>query len=98
MNFTINALDRNTADNIVYTIHYSISKTDGDAVGSTYGTVSVEAGDTVIPYDNLTKEVVIEWVKEKLDLESVEASLDAQIAEQKAPTKASGLPWSPAVE
>ena len=34
-----------------------------------------------------------DWVKEKLDLASVEASLDAQITEQKQPTKVTGLPW-----
>ena len=93
MEFKIVNLDRDTDGDIVTTVHWSVSKTDGDAVGSSYGSVSVEVGDTLVPYAELTEAIVIDWVKEKLDLVSLEASLDAQIAEQKAPTKASGLPW-----
>jgi hypothetical protein len=94
MEFKINQLDRTTGDNIVYTAHWTATKTDGDAVASVYSSMALEAGDTIIPYEQLTEEVVVNWVKEKLDLESLEASLDAQIAEQKQPTKASGLPWA----
>ena len=93
MEFKIVNLDRSTDGDVVTTVHYTVSKTDGEAVGSSYGSVGVEAGDTVIPFAELTEATVIDWVKEKLDLESLEASLDAQIAEQKAPKVASGLPW-----
>jgi hypothetical protein len=93
MEFKIVNLDRSTESDVVTTVHYTVSKTDGEAVGSSYGSVGVEAGDTVIPFAELTEATVVEWVKAKLDLESLEASLDAQIAEQKAPKVASGLPW-----
>ena len=59
-----------------------------------YGSVSVVAGDTVIPFDELTEDTVIEWVEAKLDLTKLEANLDAQIREQKTPKVTSGLPWS----
>lgn len=93
MEFKITNLNRNTEGDIVKTVHWTVTKTDGDYVASIYNTESVEVGDTVIPFAELTEATVIDWVKEKLDLVSLEANLDAQIAEQKAPTKASGLPW-----
>lgn len=93
MEYKIVNLDRSTDGDVVITVHYTVSKTDGEAVGSSYGSVGVEVGDTVIPFADLTEAVVIEWVKEKLDLVELEDNLDAQIAEQKNPTKATGTPW-----
>lgn len=93
MEFKIVNLDRSTDGDVVTTVHYTVSKTDGEAVGSSYGSVGVEVGDTVIPFAELTEATVVAWVKDKLDLVSLEASLDAQIAEVKAPKVASGLPW-----
>lgn len=93
MNLIINQLDRNTDGDIVTTIHFSAIKQDGEFTASSYGTVGVEVGDTVIPFASLTEEVVKTWLAEKLDLEAMEASLDAQLADQKAPKVASGLPW-----
>ena len=91
--WTINQLDRNTSNNYVTTVHYSVTKTDGDFSASTYGTVSFEAGTPTTPYASLTKAQVIEWVKDKLGEEVVEASLTSQIAAQKNPTTATGMPW-----
>lgn len=91
--YTINQLDRNTSDNFVTTVHYNVTKVDGDYSASTYGTVSFEAGTPTTPYASLTKAQVIEWVKDKLGEEVVEASLTAQIAAKKNPTTATGMPW-----
>jgi hypothetical protein len=93
MEFKIVNLDRSTDGDVVTTVHYTVTKTDGEAVGSSYGSVGVEVGDTVIPFAELTEAVVIDWVKEKLDLVSLESSLDAQITDLKAPKVATGLPW-----
>ena len=93
MEFKIVDMKRSTADGVVSEIHWTCTKTDGEAVGSSYGSVGVEVGDTVIPFAELTEAVVIDWVKDKLDLVSLEASLDAQIADQKAPKVKSGTPW-----
>lgn len=57
------------------------------------GTVGFEAGTPTIPYASLTEAQVIEWVKDKLDEEVVETSLAAQIAAQKNPVTATGMPW-----
>jgi hypothetical protein len=93
MELKVNQLDRNTDGDIVTTVHWTASKADGEFTASAYGTVGVEVGDTVIPFADLTEEVVKTWLSEKLDLEAMEASLDAQLQELKAPKVASGLPW-----
>jgi hypothetical protein len=93
MNLIINNLDRNTDGDIITVIHWTATKEDGDFVASVYNTQSVEVGDTVIPFAEVTEELVKTWLTEKLDMESLEAALDAQIEAQKAPKVASGLPW-----
>lgn len=93
MEFVINQLDRNTDGDIVTTIHYSAVKQDGELTASTYGTVGLEQGDVVIPFPNLTEATVKTWLADKLDLVAMEANLDAQLAELKAPKVATGLPW-----
>ena len=94
MELKINDLKRTVADGVIYEVHYSAIKQDGDFTASSYGTVGVEVGNTVIPFASLTEEVVKTWLAEKLDLVAMEASLDAQLAELKAPKVASGLPWT----
>jgi hypothetical protein len=46
-----------------------------------------------VAYDLLTEAQVIAWVKDKLDVEAIEAGLQAQIDAKKAPTTATGVPW-----
>jgi hypothetical protein len=93
MELKVNQLDRNTNGDIVTTVHWTASKQDGEFTASSYGSVCVEVGDTVIPFASLTEETVKTWLAEKLDLEAMEASLDAQIEAQKNPVTATGLPW-----
>ena len=93
MNLIINQLDRNTDGDIVTTVHWTASKQDGEFTASSYGSVGVEVGDTVIPFASLTEETVKTWLADKLDLEAMETSLDAQIEAQNNPVTATGLPW-----
>lgn len=90
-------LERETADGFVYTAHYTVNATDGEAYSAgAYGSIGFERPEDLIPFDDLTQEIVIEWVKEKLgeeQVEKVETALESQIDEKRAPTKASGTPW-----
>ena len=91
----ITALDRNTADGKVTTIHWTLSATDGTYNAGAYGSIGVD-GDVAIAYKDLTADVVVGWVKAALTdekVKEVEAALVKQIEEQVAPTKAAGLPW-----
>jgi hypothetical protein len=91
--WTINQLDRNTSDGFVTTVHYNVTKEDGEFSASTYGTIGFEAGTPATPFASLTEAQVIAWVKDKLGEEVVEAALASQIEAQRNPVQASGLPW-----
>jgi hypothetical protein len=96
--WNIAQLERHAADGIVFTAHYTVDANDGTYSAGAYGSIGFEAPeDNIIPFADLTPEIVIGWVKEKLGgeekVEEVEAALQAQLDEQHAPSKASGLPW-----
>jgi hypothetical protein len=94
--YSIVQLDRNTSDGFVTTVHYSVSKVDGEFSASTYGTIGFETSTPETPFESLTEAQVIAWVKDKLGEEVVEAALAAQIEAQRNPVQASGLPWAQA--
>ena len=95
ISWKISQLDRKTSDGFVTTVHWIASKTEGETTVGSYGSVGFtkEDGVNLIPYAELTESVVIDWVKDKLDLGAMETSFDAQLAEKAAPTSATGLPW-----
>jgi hypothetical protein len=94
--WSIANLERNTADGGVVVAHWRATATDGDYSASSYGTCgfSPDPSDPAyIPYENLTETDVLAWVYESVDKDSVEASLAANIEEQKAPQTVVGTPW-----
>ena len=92
--WTIAQLDRQTSDGLVTTAHWRVDAVGGEHSAGSYGTVGFERGDTFIAYDSLTEAQVIAWVKDKLNVEEIEASLTAQIESKKNPVTATGVPWS----
>lgn len=93
MQITINQLDREAATGIITTVHWSASKTAGAHTASSYGAVGLTAGDTVIPYANVTQANVLAWLGTAMDLVATEAGLDTQLANLAAPAVLNGLPW-----
>jgi len=92
--WNISQLNRQTSDGFVTTAHWQANATDGDYSASVYSTCSWSEGTATIPYADLTKDAVLAWVWDSVDKDAVEDSLLAQIAEQKAPVKATGVPWN----
>jgi hypothetical protein len=95
MNFTISTLESNT-DGGVTVAHWQVSKTSGDFTASSYGTVSFtpdSSAEGYVAYADLTEADVIAWVQAVLDTEALEASLDADLAEQASPSVTVGVPW-----
>jgi hypothetical protein len=92
--WNISQLDRQTSDGFVTTAHWQATATDGDYSASVISTCSWSEGTATIPYADLTKDAVLAWVWDSVDKDAVEDSLLAQIAEQKAPVKATGVPWN----
>jgi hypothetical protein len=92
-------MERHTADGIVFTVHYTVAASDGTYSSSAYGSIGLEQPEgEVIPYADLTPEIVIGWVQDKLGgaekVTEIEAALQAQIDQQRTPTTAQGVPWS----
>ena len=93
--WAIAQLERTTADDIVFTVHWTVAANDGIYASSAYGSIGLEQPeDDFIPYADLTTEIVIGWVQDKLDVPAMEAALQAQLDEQAAPTKTAGVPWA----
>lgn len=90
-------LERETADGFVFTAHYTVNAADDTYSSGAYGSIGFQRPDNLIPFAELTEEVVVGWVKEALGgdekVAEIEAALQAQLDEQHAPTKAAGLPW-----
>ena len=94
--WTISTLERNTDDGVVVA-HWHASDVDGDHSGSSYGTCGFtpdSTADGYTAYADITEAQVIGWVKADVDVDAVEASIAAQIADSKAPAISVGVPWA----
>ena len=96
--YTIDNLDRQTSDGLVTTAHWRVSAVDGEHTAGAYGSVGFTRGDDFTPFEELTEEQVLGWVKSQLEVAEIEASLASQIEKQKNPVTAHGLPWTPEVQ
>ena len=98
--WTISTLERNTANGGVTVAHWRVS--EEETVGentysaSSYGTVGFTpdaSAEGFVAYADLSETTVLGWVQKQLDKDAIEASLTANIAEQKAPVTSTGTPW-----
>jgi len=100
-NWTVSAMDYTVSQdghtNVVNTVHWRVSKEDGDNSGSSYGTVGLEApSGSFVEWADVTEATAVGWAKAALGDEQVaatEAAIDAQIAEQATPTSGTGVSW-----
>lgn len=87
---------------VVFTVHWTLTGTDGTYTGSVYGSqaVAVDPDAPFTPYADLTETQVIGWVQAAMGAEQVasyEANVAAQIAAQiDPPVVTPPLPWAPA--
>lgn len=93
-NWKINALDAKVSigdvQNVVYTVHWGLIATseNKEHTVSNIGTHNVEYdADNFTAYADLTEEMVIGWLEAGLDVDSLKASLDAQIEKLITPQK-----------
>ena len=77
--------------NVVYNVHWIVIGTEGDYTANSIGTqiVPLDPKTPFIPFEDLTNEIVVEWTKEAMgedQVQAIEDSLQAQIAELENPT------------
>jgi hypothetical protein len=95
--WTITQCDRLTSDDFITTAHWNATAVDGEYTASIYSTCSWAAGTPTIPYADVTQEEVLGWCwTSGVDKDATEAALAENIALQKNPVTATGLPWSAA--
>jgi len=97
VSWKIAQLERETADGFVFTAHYTVDANDGTYSAGAYGSVGFQRPENLIPFADLTEDQVIGWTKEAIGgdekVAEIEAALQAQLDEQRMPSKAPGLPW-----
>ena len=92
--WTISQLDRRTSDGFVTTAHWQATAVDGDYSASIYSTCSWSEGQPTVPYASLTQDQVLGWCwTSGVDKAATEAALAQNIAMQKNPVSAAGVPW-----
>tara|TARA_Y100001963_G_scaffold59531_1_gene83269 strand:- start:121 stop:447 length:327 start_codon:yes stop_codon:yes gene_type:complete len=101
----VNTLQRELADGYVSKVIYRVNGEDGTYKFRATGEVDLPKPDTLIPYADLTEEVVLGWVKAKLNdqkdaegktidrVAAIEAAVENGVNEQKTPTTGVGKPW-----
>ena len=98
----VSQLERESSDGYVFTAHWTVNATetveDKTYSAGAYGSIGLERPEEdLIAFEELTEELVVSWVLDKLGEEQVtnmETSLTNQIQEQKTPSKLQGLPWA----
>ena len=98
--WNIEQLERSLPDGLVLTAHWRVTGVDGQHTGAVYGSIALPPNDPsapdFVPYEQITKDQAIGWVKGAMGEEQVsahEANVQAQIDKQKTPATASGTPW-----
>ena len=93
-------------ENVVFTVHWHLLAKDGENSASNYGSVKLklDPNHEYIPYDQLTEEQVIGWVKGTMNqnsnpmspsAEEYELKLAEEIEKKKRPPEVTPpLPWS----
>ena len=102
--WNISNLDRHLADGAVYCSYWTLNAKrtvdgqDEPLTAGCYGSVNFGAPDpdNFIPYEDLTREIVIQWTKDALGEETVaatEAALSKQMDLIENPVDSKGVPW-----
>ena len=91
--WTINNLDRLVAGGFVTQATFRCTATDGINTASITGAASwnEEAYKPIIPYEDLTEELVLGWIKNTVP--EIEINLQTTLESMSTQTQASGMPW-----
>ena len=105
--WSITDLERETSDNYVCYAHWTLTGTEDGKSVETSGTTFLDRPSTLVDYATLTEEIVIGWVKAKINADyivpagsegttgvgAVEADIDFKMAALDVPETATGKPF-----
>ena len=106
--WSINDLERETSDNYICWVHWSIKGSEDSKTFEMEGKTFLPRPDTLVDYATLTEETVIGWVKAKLNSDSpavddeatgktavqrLEDEIDARIAALDTSATSTGKPF-----
>lgn len=86
-------------NDVVFTVHWTLSGTDGTYSGSVYGAtgLTLDPAATYTPYADLTQDQVIGWVQQALGVDACmnyQLNINTQIENQiNPPVVTPPLPW-----
>lgn len=82
--------------NVVKAVHWRYSAQDGEYNTDMYGMVSLDppSAENFTPFNNLTKQQVVEWLEAKLDVPQMQGDLANSIERLKNPPIVTlQVPW-----
>jgi hypothetical protein len=100
--WTVSTMERTLTDgdlsDVVTTLHWQCTDSDGEHHGRCYGTVGLSEpdADSFTAYADISEADAIAWAKAAIGEEQVaayEASVASQIELSKNPVSAAGVPW-----
>lgn len=96
-NWKITETNYQTSDDYIFCAHWTCTAVDGEYSASIYSTCAfTKPAENVdlTPYDAVTEQDVLGWCwSDGVDKEATEAALAQNIALQKNPVTATGVPW-----
>ena len=93
--WTVPQTDYLIADGFITTAHWVCTATDGEYSVPAYSTCSFALATPAIPYASVTEQEVLDWCwANGVDKQATEDALAANIALQKNPVTATGVPWA----
>ena len=90
-------IDRQASDGLVVKVHYRICSSLDEQSVYVQSVMNFKRGDDFTPFEELTEETVISWVKDSLGEAGVlekENHLSSIIAEKEEPLIISEVPWA----
>lgn len=98
INYTweVKNLHRETVDGYVFSVDWILIASSGDYSRSVSGSTKLDRGETLIAYEDLTKDLIYEWVEwytGKEYFNNIKNIMKSEIEDFYAPKTDSGLPW-----
>lgn len=101
MKWTIENMKRRAESGLVVEVAYRVVAKQGGLIADHRGKVTLTGDPSVpgfVPFEQLTEGQVIQWVKDSVDVSTIEAgvqaALEAKIQKVEQKEVVSGLPWS----